>query len=227
MILSKLFFEQSPHDLAISLLGKILRHRYTEPASKCSYWLSAQIIETEAYYRKEKGSHSSLGFTQKRKAMFMPAGTIYMYYARGGDSLNFSAKGQGNAVLIKSGYPYVDATSPLANIALMQTLNPPPNGRPARSRAKLCSGQTLLCKALGLKVTRWNQNEMDPASFYLEDTGYSPNAIIQSTRLGIPKGRDEHLPNRFLDYDFAAYATSNPLTKRKAVLQKDYRILTL
>ena len=226
MILNRQFFEQSPHDLAMALLGKILRHRYTDPISKCSYWLAAQIIETEAYCRIEKGSHSSLGFSEKRKAMFMPAGTIYMYYARGGDSLNFSARGRGNAVLIKSGYPYVDQTSPLTNIAVTQTLNPSPNGKPPRTRAKLCSGQTLLCKALDLKVTRWNQKEMEPASLYLQDIGYTPNAVIQCTRLGIPVGRDEHLPNRFLDYDFAVYATSNPLTKRKLVRQRDYTVLT-
>ncbi len=226
MILDKQFFDRRPHDLAMALLGKILRHRYIDPVSECTYWLAAQIIETEAYYRNEKGSHSSLGFSEKRKAMFMPAGTIYMYYARGADSLNFSARGRGNAVLVKSGYPFVDSTSPAANIAVMQTLNPSASGQAPRPRAKLCSGQTLLCRALNLKVTRWNQNEMDPDYFYLEDRGYSPNAIIQCTRLGIPKGRDEQLPYRFLDRDFAGSATSNPLTMRKMVPGRDYRILT-
>jgi len=225
MILDKQFFNRSPRDLALALLGKILRHKYTNPVTKRSYWLAAQIIETEAYYRVEKGSHSSLGFSQKRKAMFMPPGTIYMYYARGADSLNFSARGRGNAVLIKSGYPYVDSLSPEANIMVMHTLNPPANGRVKRVRAKLCGGQTLLCRALNLKVNRWNQNEMDPDHFYLEDNGYCPNAVIQCTRLGIPKGRDEHLPYRFLDYDFAACATSNPLTKRNMVAELDYKIL--
>ena len=46
----------------------------------------------------------SLGYTEKRKALFLDGGHIYMY-ARGGDSLNFSAHGPGNAVLIKSAYP--------------------------------------------------------------------------------------------------------------------------
>jgi DNA-3-methyladenine glycosylase len=38
----------------------------------------------------------------------MPAGTIYMYYAHGKASMNVSAQGEGNAVLIKSGFPYFD-----------------------------------------------------------------------------------------------------------------------
>jgi len=43
--------------------------------------LTAQILETEAYYLNDKASHASLGFTEKRKALFMPPGTIYMYFS--------------------------------------------------------------------------------------------------------------------------------------------------
>ena len=89
------FFDQTAESLAIALLGTILRRRVQ--TSKGPVWLAARIIETEAYYRDERGSHSSLGYTEKRRAMFMPPGTIYMYYARGGDSWNFSAAADGNA----------------------------------------------------------------------------------------------------------------------------------
>ena len=90
------FFDRDAQTLARDLLGKVIRHRVGK------IWLSARIIETEAYYVAEKGSHASLGYTEKRKALFLDGGHIYMYYARGGDSLNFSAHGPGNAVLIKS-----------------------------------------------------------------------------------------------------------------------------
>ena len=52
----------------------------------------------------------------------MPPGTIYMYYAHGGDSLNFSCQGDGNAVLIKSGYP---ASKDPTMLHKMRKLNPP------------------------------------------------------------------------------------------------------
>ena len=100
--LTDAFFDRDAQALARDLLGKVIRHRVGD------LWLSARIIETEAYYLEEKGSHASLGYTEKRKALFLDGGHIYMYYARGGDSLNFSAKGPGNAVLIKSAYPWVD-----------------------------------------------------------------------------------------------------------------------
>ena len=117
MHISSTYFNQAPISLAKFLIGKILRHRVD------GYWLSAKIIETEAYYRHEKGSHSSLGFTEARKAMFMTPGTIYMYYARGGDSFNFSAKGVGNGVLIKSGVAYTDEDSPARTIEIIFILN--------------------------------------------------------------------------------------------------------
>lgn len=204
MKLESSFFNQDACALAKLLLGKVLRVKYQ------SHCLSARIIETEAYYLREKGSHASLGFTQKRKALFMPPGTIYMYYARGGDSLNFSAQGEGNAVLIKSAFPYLeDAEENM--LAVMQALNPL-NGR-VRACEKLCRGQTLLCQSLNLKVPHWDQKQFNQ-SFYIDDCSLQPGKIIQTTRLGIPSGRDEHLLYRFIDYDFVKYCTSNPLTKR-------------
>ena len=205
----------------MALLGKVLRHSVNDPQLG-EVWVAAQIIETEAYYLTEKGSHSSLGLTEARRAMFMAPGTIYMYYARGGDSLNFSAQGEGNGVLIKAAWPFIDEMSPEANLAVMRRLNPLPDGE--RPMARLCNGQTLLCKSLGLKVPDWNQRRPDRARLRLDDTGYRPRAYVQCRRLGIPAGRDEHLPYRFVDAAYARYATSNPLTKRSWTEGTDYRI---
>jgi len=167
------FFNRDTQKVAQDLLGKVLCVRYHDQ------WLCAQIIETEAYYLNDKGSHASLGFTEKRKALFMPPGTIYMYYARGGDSLNVSTEGDGNAVLIKSAYPYLkDANDDMLEI--MKTLNPQKNNASSRPIKKLCSGQTLLCKALGLKVSEWDQQQFDSKEFYVDDVAYFPEKIIQT-----------------------------------------------
>ena len=72
--------------MARNLLGKVICHYYQ------GLWLQAQIIETESYELEDKTSHAFLGFTEKRKALYMSPGTIYMYYARGRDSLNISAQ---------------------------------------------------------------------------------------------------------------------------------------
>lgn len=206
-MLDATFFDQDACLVARQLLGKVIRRRYKRQ------WLSARIIETEAYYLEEKGSHASLGYTEKRRALFMPAGTIYMYYARGKDSFNVSCQGQGNAVLIKSAYPYFDQKSPASTVTVMQALNPMRSGI-TRTTETLCNGQTLLCKSLGITVKQWNGKQFDMDVLYIEDVAADVEKIIQTSRLGIPAGRDEDLPYRFIDYEYAPFCSSNPLSKR-------------
>jgi DNA-3-methyladenine glycosylase len=215
------FFNRDAQVLARALLGKVIRHRVG--SGQDSLWLSARIIETEAYYCAEKGSHASLGYTEKRKALFLEGGHIYMYYARGGDSLNFSAEGPGNAVLIKSAYPWVDELSDGNSLAHMLLNNPDAKGA-LRPPERLCAGQTLLCKALGLKVTTWDAKRFDLEHLFVDDVGAEPKQIIQTTRLGIPEGRDGHLMYRFVDAAYARYCTRNPL-RRGQVEGHDYFLL--
>jgi len=216
-ILPDAFFDRDAASLARALIGKIIRHRVD------GLWLAARIVETEAYYLNEKGSHASLGVTHKRRALFMPAGTIYMYYARGGDSLNFSAAGPGNAVLIKGAVPWQDAISGPESLVRMQAFNPAADGT-ARPPERLCAGQTLLCRALALKVPDWDAQRCDPEKFYVADIGARPKTLIRTPRLGIPPGRDDHLPYRFVDPDFVKSATQNPL-RRGQVQGRDYQLL--
>ena len=216
-MLPSAFFDRDPQTVARALVGKVLRRRVD------GLWLAAQVVEVEAYYRREKGSHASLGRTPGREALFMRPGTIYMYYARGGDSLNVSCRGGGNAVLFKAARPFVDERSPAASVARMHAGNP--GARGARPVERLCAGQTLLCRALALRVPEWNQRTFDPAQFFLEDVGYTPTALVQARRLGIPPGRDEHLPYRFVDAGALRSATANPLSRRGAREGVDYRIL--
>jgi len=199
-------FNQDSIELAKCLLGKIIHVKYEQQ------WLQAMIIETEAYYLTDKASHASLGYTAKRKALFMQPGTIYMYYARGGPSFNISAQGFGNAVLIKSGYPYANTPQTLDTmIQTMQQLNPHPNPMKIRSLEKLCAGQTLLCKSLGLKVPQWDQKQFHIEKFFIADIGYQPQAIISTKRLGIPYGRDEDLMYRFIIQEMAHACTKPPI----------------
>jgi len=215
-VLSADFFARDACTVAKQLLGKVISVKYG------NIWLQAKIIETEAYYLHEKGSHASLGFTQKRKPLFMPAGTIYMYYARGGDSLNVSTKGDGNAVLIKSAVPYGNDAKMLH---VMQRLNPRKNSAMPRENMKLCAGQTLLCRSMGLKVPEWNGRQFDAQRFYFTNVQYVANKIIQTTRLGIPIGRDENLFYRYIDLLYARYCTNNPLSKRNWQQNRDYFVL--
>ncbi|RUQ46659.1 3-methyladenine DNA glycosylase, partial [Corynebacterium pseudodiphtheriticum] len=63
-----------------------------------------------------------------------------------------------------------------------------------------------------------------PQSLYVEDVGQAPTHRRQTTRLGSPSGRDEHLMYRFVDAGYAAYCTRNPL-RRGQVEGRDYFLL--
>ena len=91
----------------------------------------------------------------------------------------------------------------------MQQLNPLPSGQ-IRPKQRLCNGQTLLCKALGLKVRDWDQKQLITSKLTIEDVDYQPQHILQTTRLGIPIGRDEHLPYRFILAEMVRYCTRPP-----------------
>jgi DNA-3-methyladenine glycosylase len=212
------FFDRDALDVAQDLIGKVIRRRLD------GRWLAVAIVEVEAYFIREKGSHASLGKTKSREALFMPAGTIYMYYARGGDSLNVSCRGDGNAVLIKSGLVHVDRRSPEAGVEVMHRLNPIAGRR--RPRHRLCSGQTLVCRSLALSVPEWNGRRFDRRALYIEDVGRSADELIQARRLGIPEGRDEHLLYRFIDFERRSSATQDPIGKRGWREGEDYTIRT-
>ncbi len=216
------FFDKPADELAIALLGTFIRRQVVRRnGERC--WLTAKIIETEAYFRAEKASHSSLGITEARRAMFMSAGTIYMYYARGGDSLNFSAKGDGDAVLIKSAIPVFTSDTNGIELIEMQRRNPGTKG--PRTVENLCRGQTLLCRALDLKVPEWNAQQMDINTFYLE-RGIHPENIVVTKRLGIPAHRDPHLMLRYIDLSHCRSSTKNPITIRGAREGVDYFVRT-
>ncbi|MBN1162926.1 DNA-3-methyladenine glycosylase [Patescibacteria group bacterium] len=214
-MLTSPFFNRNAVIVAQELIGKVIQHKYK------NIWLKAQVIETEAYLKEEKASHSSLGYTEKRKALFMPPGTIYMYYSRGKDTFNISVGDEGDAVLIKAGVPFIEDETDSKMIEVMKNLNPLTDQ--IRETHKLCSGQTLLTKSLNLKVPDWDQKQFHKDSLLIKHIDYIPTKIIQTTRLGIPKGRDEHLMYRFVDYEHADKCTKNPLTKNK-IEGKDYYI---
>lgn len=198
MILYNDFFQKDVVTLAKSLIGKVLCRKIDNLV------LKVRIIETEAYSRQEPASHSSLGYSLKCAAMFMEAGTIYMYHSRAGASFNISAVGEGDAVLIKSGICFLDNDD--KSIAFMQQVNKK-NGS-LRDKHFLASGQTLLCKSLMLNITDWDKKYFN-TELYIEDIGYIPENIVITSRLGIPTGRDNFLlPYRYIDKKFLKYATA-------------------
>lgn len=214
------FFARPATVVALELLGKVVRRRLD------GLWLSARIVECEAYELRERASHASLGRTPSREPLFMPPGTVYMYHSRGGPSFNVSVGEPGDAVLVKAGVPHLDLCSGEAAVAKMSALCPRRDGT-ARPRSRLCAGQTLLARALALEVQEWSGRPLDRRRLRIDDVGYRPASVLLTPRLGIPAGRDEHLFYRYVDERGAKSATKNPLTARGATEGVHYRRLEL
>ena len=92
----------------------------------------------------------------------------------------------------------------------------------------MCNGQTLLCKSIGLKVKEWDCQKLSSELFRLDiskENSEPPTEIIQTTRLGIPKGRDENLPYRFIHSgkDFLKYGRNTQSYFMKLLIRKDPR----
>ncbi len=218
-MIQKDFFNRDSVEVAKSLLGKVIHRKYN------NIWLTAQIIETEAYCIDDKASHSSLGYTEKRKALFMEPGTIYMYYSRAGDSFCVSTMGEGNAVLVKSAIVYKDSATDKDMISTMRQLNPKRGGNKIRKPERLCSGQTLLCNSLNLKVKEWDGMQFSQNLFFIGITDYKPETIIQTRRLGIREDRDAHLLYRFIDLKFSNFSTKDVIKQRIMIQGRDYILL--
>ena len=200
--------------MAQDLIGCVLRRRLD------GLWLGVRIVETEAYGLNDPASHAYLGRTPSREPMWAPPGTIYMYHSRAGASLNVSCGRGPEAVLIKAGVPVVDAKSPKAALDAMHRLNPAPDGQSRRPEERLCGGQTLLCRSLGLTVAEWTGRQFDRDLFYIEARTVTP-PIVATLRLGLRPERDDGRRSRYVDRALAVSATSNPL-RRGAVAGRDY-----
>ena len=147
-----------------------------------------------------------------------------------GDDLHVSLAGRGvaerelregpEAVLIKAGAPVVDERSPQAALDAMHRLNPAPDGKSRRADRRLCAGQTLLCRSLGLTVAEWTGRQFEPDRFYIEARRTRPR-IVATLRLGIRPDRDDGRLSRYVDRDLSSSATTNPL-RRGARAGRDY-----
>ena len=128
------------------LLGKVLC-RLTPGTQET---LRAKIVEVEAYPGHSDGaSHSFLKQTERNKAMFMKAGTVYVYSIYGMyHCFNISSEGEGAAVLIRALEPVSGLDTMRSNREAKRKVK---NGirKPMKDK-DLCSGPSKLCQAFNI-----------------------------------------------------------------------------
>merc|ERR1712226_797820 len=212
-------FDKLAIDLAKYLLGKLVV-RVLDSGKV----LTGRIVETEAYPGKtDLASHSYRGQTERNQAMFMPAGTCYVYYIYGRQNcVNVSSKDEAGAVLIRALEPIEGHTQLLCNrnISLstdyaikVKNVKCASNGP-----AKLCQAFNITkdefnCKPLNIDALSQAIDEDSsaktvseisssiPKLFFMKsnDGEIDSSEIVTSTRVGIDgRGKEAAaLPFRF------------------------------
>jgi DNA-3-methyladenine glycosylase len=139
------------------------------------------IVEAEAYRHDDPASHSYRGRTARNRAMFGPAGTLYVYRSYGIHwcmNIVCGPEGVADAVLVR-------ALEPAHGIERM---------RERRGREPLTAGPGNVGQALGAGP------EMNGTPVLLVPPE-RPRRVEQAARIGLTKAAE--LPWRFLDPDSA------------------------
>ncbi|XP_068193993.1 DNA-3-methyladenine glycosylase [Antennarius striatus] len=213
--LGEQFFNQPCISLAKALLGKVLTRRCADGTE-----LRGKIIETEAYPGAEdKASHSAGGKRTKRNtAMFMKAGTIYVYPIYGIYlCMNVSSEGEGAAVLLR-------ALEPLQGLPVMRELRAARRKEGAcRVKDKdLCNGPSKLCQALDVSRYFDRRDLASDPDMWLENdpnaNSEEPYNIVSATRIGIEShGEWAKKPWRFYLCGHPCVSVVNKVAERQSL----------
>nr|XP_033770015.1 DNA-3-methyladenine glycosylase [Geotrypetes seraphini] len=174
------FFNQPCISLAKSFLGQILARKLPDGKE-----LRGRIVETEAYLGGEDdASHSTRGKqTGRNVAMFMPAGTMYVYQIYGMYfCLNVSSQGEGAAVLLRS----LEPLQSLDTMRHLRNLRRKENGK-ALKDWELCNGPSKLCQALDINKSFDRRDLARDEEVWLErgTEVLGDQDIIAAARIGI------------------------------------------
>ena len=173
MKLTREFYSRKTNSVAKDLLGCVLVRRIGDKK------LSGKIVETEAYFgENDPASHAFCGITPRNKIMFGSPGVAYIYLIYGNyHCLNFVTEKNNiaGAVLIR-------ALEPLDGIKIMK------KNREIDEIKMLTNGPGKLTQAFD--ITR-DQNGLDLTGNTLYVLrGPKPEKIVQTTRIGINKGKE-------------------------------------
>lgn len=182
------FFERSCLVVAPELLGAYLVHQLAPGDLR-----AGRIVEVEAYLGdgSDPGSHTHCGRTPRNRAMFGPAGRLYVYRSYGIHTCGnvvCEPSGRGAAVLLR-------ALEPVAGHAAMREARGLAAGAAER---ELANGPGKLCQALGIRLDDYGQSLLrGRLTLRPRQPGEARPRVARSRRIGLSKGR-EHRYRFFL-----------------------------
>ncbi|KAJ8667383.1 hypothetical protein QAD02_009045 [Eretmocerus hayati] len=178
------FYDVPCTSLAKNMLGKLLVRQLEN-----GIVLKGRIVETESYLGiEDKASHTYGGkVTPRNIPMFMPPGTIYVYFTYGMyHCFNISSQEEGSAVLIRSLEPIEGVETMIENRSRK------PNGKELKKSSKeiklheICNGPSKTCMALNLDRSHTKYSMCDWKGLWIEDDGVIKDMeIVECPRIGI------------------------------------------
>lgn len=166
--------------------------------------LRARIVEVEAYRGSEDpGSHAHRGLTPRNQVMFGKPGHAYIYFTYGVHwCLNIVAEpeGQTSGILIR-------AAKPLEGQPVMFSRR-----LKAHKEEDLLSGPAKITEAFGITGEYYGMDLLDPDSELRLEWGVPASHISKSVRIGLAKGKGDHLDWRFVDGDALSWISRSTLS---------------
>ncbi len=193
------FFERSCLVVAPELLGAYLVHRVGPGDERVG-----RIVEVEAYLGDgtDPGSHTHRGETPRNRAMFGPAGRLYVYRSYGIHTcanVVCERAGRGAAVLIRG-------LEPVRGAEAMRAARGLADDAPSR---ELANGPGKLCQALGIRLEDYGESLLrGRLTLRPRQPGDPKPRVARSRRIGLSKGR-EH-PYRFFVADHPCVSRGRP-----------------
>ncbi|XP_065190840.1 uncharacterized protein LOC135821767 [Sycon ciliatum] len=188
--LKREFFDVDCESLARKLLGCLFVHRI-DSGSGPAKEIRSRIVETEAYLGgSDKAAHSYGGKrTQRNTAMYMQAGTLYVYMLYGMHRcVNVSSHGDGAAVLLRSVEPADDESEEEMRRSRAKT----PEAAKKLKPKDIAAGPGRLGAAMGISLDMTCMDTTtDESSVWFEgspdggDGSCSTSQMVISKRVGV------------------------------------------
>ena len=199
--LRRTFYDRPTLAVAEALLGKVLVHRTPDGTA------SGRIVEVEAYIGEDDPAcHAAPGPTARNEPLYGPPGIAYVY-------LNYGMHYLVNAVTEHAGSPaavLLRALEPLEGLELMRRRRAI-RGKTAPPDHDLCRGPGNLTRALGITLAQ-NRMPLYGSALFIQDDGWSPQAIAWSARIGLSVGVERPWRAFVVGSRAVSGAKSRPLT---------------
>lgn len=195
--LTRSFYLRPTLDVACELLRKTIVYRLKDGL------LAADIVEVEAYIGEDDPAcHAAVGRTARNQVMYGPGGFSYIYFIYGMYNCF-------NIVTEKAGTPaavLIRAVEPIYGVENMAVHSGSKTRRLTNGPGKFCRAFSLTRKQSGIDVTG--------SEIFVLDSGRRVERIVQTTRIGITRGRE--YPWRFYDAD-SEYVSPARQTETKPI----------